>query len=244
MIFERIGIFIIKVRDLGTKLRYTGGKAINSQLAQIFFSSILIILTVLLFSIWSISGSKYPLVLKIIFTVIYFFAISVYSTGLYFFLSKKHIRNVDGKLTVEHLERNSISNSDFGAIQAIALTDEQIKNLFNSFSGNFLSGNIQSFRRLIHLKTVEAGDRLEWIDGIPKNPKQVNRQTLLEFLSQLFQGFENLNNHQIIFFVEHYFTLKDPVGTQQILSTKNISDWRMNKAAYLKEISRLFQHHL
>ena len=44
--------------------------------------------------------------------------------------------------------------------------------------------------------------------------------------------------------VEHYFILKNSLGTEQALSSKNISDWRMNKAAYLKEISQLFQKHL
>ncbi|GHA48623.1 hypothetical protein GCM10007103_31950 [Salinimicrobium marinum] len=57
-------------------------------------------------------------------------------------------------------------------------------------------------------------------------------------------GFENLENNQIKELVDHYFILKNPKGSTQTLSTKNISDWRINKAAYLKEISRIFQQHL
>ena len=94
------------------------------------------------------------------------------------------------------------------------------------------------------LEPISIKERLEWKDLSPKGPKQVNRQTLLEFLSHLLAGFENLENNQILELVDHYFILINSSGIEQTLSTKNISDWRINKAAYLKEISQLFQQHI
>ncbi|WP_189602971.1 hypothetical protein [Salinimicrobium marinum] len=108
----------------------------------------------------------------------------------------------------------------------------------------YLDGTFQSFQSLILLEPISSRSRLIWKDLSPKRYKQVNRQTLLEFLSQLMIGFENLENHQIKELVDHYFILRNSEGNIQTLSTKNISDWRMNKAAYLKEISRIFQQHL
>jgi len=77
-----------------------------------------------------------------------------------------------------------------------------------------------------------------------KKALQVNRQTLLEFLSNLFIGFESLNNHQMVGFVEHYFILKNSSNITQHISIKNISDWRKNEAAYLREIFRNFKRNL
>ncbi|SFN90483.1 hypothetical protein [Salegentibacter flavus] len=126
-------------------------------------------------------------------------------------------------------------------LNSIPLTEVQANAIFKAFSGKYLTGNYQSFQSLILMEPVPARNRLEWKDLSPKRPKQVNRQTLLEFLSHLLIGFENLDNHQMILFVEHYFALKNPAGIEQHLSSKNISDWRNNKATYLKEISIIFK---
>ncbi|MDT0642266.1 hypothetical protein RM553_05410 [Zunongwangia sp. F363] len=129
-------------------------------------------------------------------------------------------------------------------LKAIPLTTLQKKHIFEAFSLNFLSGSYQSFQSLVLLNPISEKDRLEWKDASPKRPKQVNRQSLLEFLSQLMIGFENLENHQMMEYVNYYFILKNSEGNNQNLSSKNISDWRTNKAPYLKEISRLFQQYL
>ncbi|MCZ2845639.1 MAG: hypothetical protein O2U61_03960 [Candidatus Bathyarchaeota archaeon] len=129
-------------------------------------------------------------------------------------------------------------------LKVIPLTNVQANAVFKAFSVKYLGGSYHSFNSLIRLEPVSNEDRLEWKDASPKRPELVNRQTLLEFLSHLLVGFENLENHQMIVLVEHYFILKSPAGIEQNLSSKNISDWRINKAAYLKEVSRLFQHNL
>jgi hypothetical protein len=129
-------------------------------------------------------------------------------------------------------------------LTSISLTRVQASAIFNEFSGNYLHGKYQSFQSLILLKPVSSRNRLVWKDLSPKRPKQVNRQTLLEFLSHLMSGFENLDNHQMIQLADHYFILKNSAGTTQTLSTKNISNWRTNKAPYLDEISRLIKKHL
>ncbi|MGY5847852.1 hypothetical protein ACW6QP_10580 [Salegentibacter sp. HM20] len=126
-------------------------------------------------------------------------------------------------------------------LKPIPLSQGQANAVFKAFSGKYLTGDYQSFQSLISMEPVPARSRLEWKDLSPKRPKQVNRQTLLEFLSHLIIGFENLDNHQMILLVEHYFILKNTAGTEQHLSSKNISDWRNNKATYLKEISSIFK---
>lgn len=244
MIFEKIGLFIFRTRKQATILFQLGKSSVDSQLVQILFSAVLIFLSVLLVSIWNASETVYPLLIKIIFTIVYLLCLAVYSTGLYFFLSKKHISNKDGQFTVIRSGKAGGQFPDFNSIRAISLTDEQINSLFLSFSEIRLKGSCSSFKNMIGLKTIDPTERLKWIDPIPRNPKQVNRQTLLEFLSQLFSGFENLENETMIRFVSYYFTIEHPGGTEFFVSTKNISDWRMNKASYLKEISQVFQKHL
>ena len=129
-------------------------------------------------------------------------------------------------------------------LEALQLTTAQKEHIFKAFSRNYLNGHYQSFQSLLLLQPIAKKQRLEWRHSSAKKPKQVNRQTLLEFLSQLIPGFENLENHQMIELVDQYFILKNSAGIKQNLSSKNISDWRTNKAPYLKEISRIFQQYL
>jgi hypothetical protein len=129
-------------------------------------------------------------------------------------------------------------------LTSIPLTEVQTSAIFNEFSENYLHGKYQSFQSLLLLKPVSYRNRLVWKDLSPKSTKQVNRQTLLEFLSHMLIGFETLDNYQMILFVEHYFILKNPKAIEQHVSTKNISDWRTNEAPYLEEISRLIKKHL
>jgi hypothetical protein len=129
-------------------------------------------------------------------------------------------------------------------LTSISLTQVQASGIFNEFSRNYLHGKYQSFQSLILLKPVSYRNRLVWKDLSPKSTKQVNRQTLLEFLSHMLIGFETLDNYQMILFVEYYFILKNPKAIEQHVSTKNISDWRTNEAPYLDEISRLIKKHL
>ena len=244
MIFERIAIFIFRSREQTAILFQKGKNSVNSQLVQILFSAILIFLTAFLISVWSSSEALYSLLIKISFTLIYLLCVAAYSTGLYFYLTKKRINNINGQLTVIHSGKAGGRVPDFTSIRAISLTDNQMNDLFLSFSESRLEGSSSSFKNLINLQAIDPAERLKWIDPIPRNPKMINRQTLLEFLSQLFSGFENLENEEMIRFISYYFVIEQPNGTELLVSTKNISDWRMNKASYLKEISQVFQKHL
>lgn len=166
------------------------------------------------------------------------------ASAIYFLLHRKRIRNNSGAFEVYSLDNIRHEKFQHLQIKAIPLTQEQSNSIFNAFLEKYIHGNHQCFQFLVLLQPISAEERLEWKDLSPKRPKHVNRQTLLEFLSQLMIGFENLENNQIIELVEYYFILKNSEGNIQTLSTKNISDWRINKAAYLKEISKMFQQHL
>ncbi|GHA23014.1 hypothetical protein GCM10007103_00090 [Salinimicrobium marinum] len=241
MFLERIAVFTLQVRAKVLTLFHYLLRETDSQLGQIFFTCCLIFLTWLLLYTWI---TAYALWFKISFTIVYLVSSLLCVTAIYFIVKRKRIRTSSKTLQVYTLNDDSLGTMQQFNLKAIALTNVQADAVFKAFSVKYLDGTFQSFQSLIHLKPVSLRKRLVWKDLSPKRAKQVNRQTLLEFLSQLMIGFENLENNQIKELVDHYFILKNPVGSTQTLSTKNISDWRTNKAAYLKEISKIFQQHL
>ena len=241
MFLERIAVFTLQVREkLLTLINYLLRET-DSQLGQIFFTCCLIFLTSLLIYTWTMA---YGLWFKICFTIIYLVSFLFCISAIHFILKQKRIRTSSNTLEVYTLNDDAVEKIQQLNLNAIPLTKVQANAIFKAFSVKYLDGTFQSFQSLILLKPITYTDRMEWKDLSPKNPKQVNRQTLLEFLSQLMIGFETLENNQIKELVDHYIILKNSQGTTQTLSTKNISDWRMNKASYLKEISRIFQQHL
>jgi hypothetical protein len=241
MFLERFAVFTLRLRakllDFFTYLL----RETDSQLGQIFFTSCFILLTGLLFYIWIAS---YSLWFKVSFTVVYLLSALFCISGIYFILTRKRIRKRSNTLEVYTANDPEIEKIKQLDLKPIPLSQGQTNAVFKAFSGKYLTGDYKSFQSLILMEPVPARSRLEWKDLSPKRPKQVNRQTLLEFLSHLIIGFENLDNHRMILFVEHYFILKNTAGIEQHLSSKNISDWRNNKASYLKEISSIFKANL
>ncbi len=239
MFLERIAIFTIQLRaKLQDFFNYLL-KETDSQLGQIFFTCCILFFTALLVYVWITPFSMW---FQICFTIIYLFISLVFISGIYFIIKRKRIRTRSNSFEVYTLDHDPLSFQHFN-LKVIPITEEKTQAIFKVFSGNYLnSGDYRSFQFLIQLKPIVPEKRLQWIDLSPKRPKQVNRQTLLEFLSHLFIGFKNLDNQQIIIFVEQYFQLKNPKGNLQHLSTKNISDWRTNEAAYLRGISEIFKN--
>ena len=82
------------------------------------------------------------------------------------------------------------------------------------------------------------------MENAPDIKSKSEKSFLSEFLSHMLFCFENLNNHQMILFIEHYFINKNPKGIEQFVSTRNISNWRTNEAPNLDEISRLIKKQL
>ena len=159
--------------------------------------------------------------------------------------NEKRVRKNSNTLEVYNIsDREGFENSHSHNIEVITLTEVQAEKLFREFSKQYFTGSYQSFRALSKLKPIPPEKRLIWIDTSPKRPKEVNRQSLLEFLNQLLIDFKKLENQQMIDLAQHYFILKYPAGKELSLSTKNISDWRINEAPYLKDISALFQRSL
>ena len=241
MVLERFAIITLQVRAKLLDIYKYLLRETESQLGQIFFTCCFFFLTGLLWYVWSFA---YPLWFKIGFTAIYLVSALYCISAMYFILKRKRIRTSLNTMEVYTLNDPGLEKFQHFNLTSIPLTEVQASAIFNEFSGNYLHGNYQSFQSLILLKRVSYRNRLVWKDLSPKRPKQVNRQTLLEFLSQLLIGFENLDNHQMIQLADHYFILKNSAGTTQTLSTKNISNWRNNYAPYLKEISRIFKSNL
>ncbi|SFN69533.1 hypothetical protein SAMN05660413_02165 [Salegentibacter flavus] len=238
MFLERFAVFTLRLRAKLLDFYNYLLRETDSQLGQIFFTCCLILLTGLLFYIWI---TPYSLWFKFSFTVIYLLSALFCISAIYFILTRKRIRKRSDTLEVYTVNNPEIAKIKQLNLKPIPLTLGQTNAVFKAFSRKYLTGDYQTFQSLILMEPVPARSRLKWQDLSPKRPKQVNRQTLLEFLSHLLIGFENLDNHQMILFVEHYFILKNTAGTEQHLSSKNISDWRNNKSSYLKEISSIFK---
>ncbi len=241
MILERFAVCTLQVRAKLLEFYNYLLRETDSQLGQIFFTCCFFFLTGLIWYVWTMA---YPLWFKIGFTPIYLVSALFCISAMYFILKRKRIRISSNTMEVYTLVDPGAEKFQHFNLTSIALTQVQASAIFNEFSGNYLHGNYQSFQSLILLKPVSNRNRLVWKDLSPKSTKQVNRQTLLEFLSHMLIGFETLDNYQMILFVEYYFILKNPKAIKQHVSTKNISDWRTNEAPYLEEISRLIQKHL
>ncbi len=241
MILERFAVCTLQVRAKLLNIYNNLLQETESQLGQIFFTCCLFFLTGLLLYVWTMA---YPLWLKIGFTSIYLVSSLFCISAMYFILKRKRIRISSNTIEVYTLNDPGAEKFQNFEITSISLTKVQAGGIFNEFSEDYLRGTYQSFQSLLLLKPVSSRNRLVWKDLSPKSTKQVNRQTLLEFLSHMLIGFETLDNHQMILLVEHYFILKNPKAVEQHVATKNISDWRNNDAPYLEEISRLIQKHL
>ena len=238
MFLERIAIFTLQLRAKTIAFLNSLLQETDSQLGQLFLTCFLLFASLVLFYVWR---SPFPFWIKIGSSIIFVLCALLAAAAIYFHINNKRIRHTPKGMEVYTFINHESKKLQDLRLKAIALTTLQKEQIFNAFSGNYLNGDYRSFESLLLLQPVSSAERLEWKDSAPKRPKQVNRQTLLEFLSQLIMGFENLENHQIKEFVDQYFILQNSAGIKQNLSSKNISDWRTNKAPYLKEISRIFQ---
>lgn len=236
MVFETIGIYILRTREKIKLFLYDLLNMLRSQMGAIILSAILIVLSFLLIWVWTAQDLLW---VKIIYSIVYFLCFLIYSTALYFLLTKKQIKKINSEYQVMNTHKFGHESFQFHQLSAITKSQEDIKNLYLIFSKAHLKGSHDSFVNLIFLTKTRTKNKVIWIDPISKNPNQINRQTLLEFLSQLFSGFENLDNQSIRKFVAAYF--QDEKGNELLISSKNISDWRSNQSIYLKDISAFIQ---
>lgn len=238
MFLERVAILSLQAKEkletfLNSLIRET-----NSQIGPLLFMACFLILTLLLYYVWL---TPYAFWAQIVFTFIYILCLLICASVMYFHITQKRVRKNSNTLEVFSLAEDEIKKFD---LNAIPLNEVQVNNIFKAFSENHLSGDYQTFQAFIQLKPVSRLKRLVWKDSSYKLPKQVNRQTLLEFLSQILVGFENLENQQMIELTNYYFILKNSEGKELTFSTKNIYDWKNNKSAYLENISALLKKNL
>lgn len=238
MFLERIAILSLQAKEkletfLNSIIRET-----NSQIGPLLFLGCVLLLTLLLYYVWF---TPYAFWVKIIVSIIYLLCLLICASIIYFHITQKRVRKNSNTLEVFSLAEDEIKKFN---LNAIPLNEVQVNNIFKAFSENHLSGDYQTFQAFIKLKPVSKLKRLVWKDASHKLPKQVNRQTLLKFLSQLLVGFENLENQQIIELTNYYFILKNSEEKELTFSTKNIYDWKNNKSAYLENISALLKKNL
>ena len=241
MFLERFAIFTLQLRAKLKTFLISLIRDTNSQIGPLLFLGCIFLLTLALYYVWIFSSSLW---IKLIFSIIYLLCFLFCISAIYFHIKQKRVRKNSNTLEVYTLSKGGLENFHTHNIEVIAITKVQAEKIFNEFSKQYFIGNYQSFRALSKLKSIPPQERLIWIDTSPKRPKEVNRQSLLEFLNQLLIDFKKLENQQMIDLAQHYFILKNPAGKELSLSTKNISDWRINEATYLKDISTLFQRSL
>ncbi len=241
MFLERIAIFTLQLKEkLETFLNFLMRET-KTQIVPLLFLGCFLFLTLTLYYVWIFSALLW---IKVIFSIIYFLCFLICVSVIYFQLKRKRIRRNSNSFEVYYLTEDESKKFDHLNLVSIPLTEVQASKIFKAFSEKYWNGDFQAFQSLTQLTPVAPIKRLVWKDSSPKLPKQVNRQTLLEFLSQLLTGFENLENQQMIELANYYFVLKNSDGIEKTISTKNISDWKKNDASYLDNISDLIKKNL
>lgn len=230
--FESLAIFFLKTNTVIKKAFGSIINAVNSQQIQIFFTVIILFLTSLLVLAWNNLSILGRFALAIVYGFILLFTFST----LYFFVKKKRFHQIGNKWEV--LDNFEVRH-DFNNLKTIPLNEVAIRNLYMLFSEKHLEGSFQTFVQLLELGKIDRSERLEWSDKNPNNPKQINRQTLLEFLSQILTGFENLTNKSIADFCDYYFIIRGQSDKAVKITSKNVSDWRTNRSPYLLGVSKL-----
>lgn len=229
--FERLAKLFLKIDSTIKNGMTSLFSALNSQLVALFFTLVMIFMTILFIWAWVESSIWMRIVFLLIFLTVLLFSAS----AVYFFVKRERVNKVKNHFNLENIP-------DLKNIRTITQNENDQRRLFDAFSETHIQGDFQSFLSLLNVERVENEGRLIWIDTSPNNPKKINRQTLLEFLSQIFIGFENLSNKSIVGFCGYYFILGDNGKDHARVNSKNVSDWRLNRAPYLKEISAKIGH--
>ncbi len=128
--------------------------------------------------------------------------------------------------------------SPFKKLQTTLTSEKEATKIYERFSQvGYIKTDIASFMAFVNLETPIK--RIVWVDKIERQPKLINRQSLIEFVSNLVIGFESLENKQIISLIDRYFC--NPSNQNIKISSKNVTDWRNNDSAYLRKISNLIK---
>ncbi|MCR9225897.1 MAG: hypothetical protein NXH90_00550 [Flavobacteriaceae bacterium] len=128
--------------------------------------------------------------------------------------------------------------SPFRNLETTFSSEAEATKIYERFSQEgYIKTDIVAFMAFVNLKTPIK--RIIWQDKIARQPKRINRQSLIEFVSNLVIGFESLENKQIIALIDRYFC--NPSQQSIKISSKNVTDWRNNDSAYLRKISNLIK---
>lgn len=128
--------------------------------------------------------------------------------------------------------------SPFRNLQTAFTSEKEATKIYERFSHEgYIKTDIASFLAFVNLETPIK--RIVWQDKIERQPKRINRQSLIEFVSNLVIGFESLENKQIISLIDRYFC--NPSNQAIKISSKNVTDWRNNDSPYLRKISNLIK---
>ncbi len=128
--------------------------------------------------------------------------------------------------------------SPFRNLETTFSSETEATKIYERFSQEgYIQTDIVSFMAFVNLETPIK--RIIWQDKIARQPKRINRQSLIEFMSNLIIGFESLENQQIIALIDRYFC--NPSNQSIKISSKNVTDWRNNDSAYLRKISNLIK---
>tara|TARA_B100001750_G_scaffold74196_1_gene59106 strand:+ start:195 stop:911 length:717 start_codon:yes stop_codon:yes gene_type:complete len=228
-LFKLLADFFLRLENFFKWIFKLFLQGMKFQQAQLFVTIVLICLTILMVISWKESSIWERLLFAVIYIIVFLFC----STVIYYYIIKKK------EAFNKNQQGNDFNLKAYKDLDSIVEGADQMQKVFVLFSGSYFAGDYKSFESLLLLKYLKESPRLVWIDRSPNNPHKINRQTLLEFLSQVFFGFENLSNIKIVEFINHYFTMEDDKGKHLRISTKNVSDWRNNSSPYLKRISIL-----
>lgn len=107
----------------------------------------------------------------------------------------------------------------------------------------YIKGELESFKLMVNNEPLEKCSKIIWNDY---RGKKLNKQTLIELLSNIFPNLDHSSNIEIIDFINKYFV--DSNSKSLFKNIKNpskiVTDWRNNESKYLNEVSTIIRPYI
>lgn len=132
----------------------------------------------------------------------------------------------------------------FNNFSSLDLSNESIESIYNSLNDEgYIKGELESFKLMVNNEPLEKCSKIIWNDY---RGKKLNKQTLIELLSNIFPNLDHSSNIEIIDFINKYFV--DSNSKSLFKNIKNpskiVTDWRNNESKYLNEVSTIIRPYI
>lgn len=127
---------------------------------------------------------------------------------------------------------------------AIAKDDKTIKRLYKALHNSYIDCSLDSFIYLIKQTPIENNSKIIWIDKVNTRKDLTNKQTLLEFVFQIFPGVystkeEQLSRKSLKKIIAEYFVQAD--NKQIAISDSNINQWQAKNTTPKMKVRKIIK---